>query len=321
MNHAAILTAAEIEAAGHRLSGTANRTPVLTSRTLDDLVNSRVYCKCENFQRTGSFKFRGALNALTRSAVAVGGVLTFSSGNHAQALALAGQLVDIPVTIVMPHNAPAIKRAATEGYGATVIPYDPSESVREALAQELSQERGLPIIPPYDHPDIMAGQGTCALELLLEQPDLDVLIAPVGGGGLLSGTAVAAKSQNPAIQVIGVEPEQADDAARSFRTGQLQTIRNPDTIADGARTPYLGRYTFPVIRAVADDIVTVSENAIIHAMRFLWERMKIIVEPTGALGLAALLSDAYKAPEARIGVILSGGNVDLRTAHSLFERL
>lgn len=321
MDHAAILTAGAIQAAGKRISGAPNRTPVATSRTLDDLVNARVYCKCENFQRTGSFKFRGAYNALSLNAEAAGGVLTFSSGNHAQALAFAGRLLNIPVTIVMPHNAPAIKRAATEGYGATVIPYDPSETVREALAQELAQERGLPIIPPYDHPDIMAGQGTCALELLLQQPDLDVLIAPVGGGGLLSGTAVAAKSHNPAIRVIGVEPEQADDAARSFRTGRLQTIRNPDTIADGARTPYLGQHTFPVIRAVADDIVTVSEYAIIHAMRFLWERMKLIVEPTGALGLAALLSNAYKAPEARIGVILSGGNVDLRMAHALFERL
>lgn len=280
-----------------------------------------MYCKCENFQRTGSFKFRGAYNALSRHAGGFNGVLTFSSGNHAQALALAGQLLNTPVTIIMPDNAPTIKRAATEAYGAKVIPYDPSETVRESLAQELSRKQNLPIIPPYDHPHIMAGQGTSAKELLEQQPDLDVIIAPVGGGGLLSGTAVAAKAHNPAIRVIGAEPEQANDAAMSFRTGTLQKIHNPITIADGARTPYLGQYTFPVIRELVDDIVTVSETAIIRAMYFLWERMKLLVEPTGALGIAALLSGTFHATNARVGVILSGGNADVHSAVELFESL
>lgn len=321
METTALLLARMVAAAAERLRDQANLTPVATSRTLDHLVNASVFCKCENFQRTGSFKFRGAYNALSQHNDAAGGVLAFSSGNHAQALALAGKLLNVPVTIVMPQNAPAIKRAATEGYGATVIPYNPSETVREALAQKLSEERQLPIIPPYDHPHIMAGQGTSALEILEQCPDLDVIITPVGGGGLLSGTAVVAKDHNPNIQVIGAEPEQANDAALSFRSGTLQTLHNPDTIADGARTPHLGRYTFPVIRELTDDIVTVSETAIIHAMHFLWARMKLIIEPTGALGIAALLSGAYRATGARIGVILSGGNTDLQTAHQLFNRL
>ena len=321
METTAILPASHVVAAGERLRGVANLTPVASSRTLDHLVCASVFCKCENFQRTGSFKFRGAYNALSQQDDAARGVLTFSSGNHAQALALAGKLLSVPVTIVMPHNAPAIKRAATEGYGATVIPYNPSETVREALAQKLSEEHNLPIIPPYDHPHIMAGQGSSALELLEQCPDLDVIITPVGGGGLLSGSAVAAKDYNPNIRVIGAEPEQANDAALSFRSGTLQTIHNPDTIADGARTPYLGRYTFPVIHHLADDIVTVSETAIIHAMTFLWERMKLVIEPTGALGIAALLSGAYKVSGARIGVILSGGNADIQTANQLFNRV
>ena len=303
------------------LSGQVNRTPIATSRTLDLRAGAHVFCKCENFQRTGSFKFRGAYNALSRHDNTGGGVLTYSSGNHAQGLALAGKLLGIAVTIVMPHNAPATKRAATEGYGAKVIPYNPSETVREAFAQDLSRRHNLPIIPPYDHPHIMAGQGTSAMEMLEQCPGIDTIIAPVGGGGLLSGTAVVAKAHNPAIKIIGAEPEQADDAARSFKSGTLQTIDNPDTIADGARTPYLGQNTFPVIRSLVDDIVTVSEYAIIDAMHFLWERMKLIIEPTGALALAALLSGAVQADGAKVGVILSGGNTNLQDAHKLFERL
>lgn len=305
---------AEIRQAEERLRGVANRTPVLTSRTLDDRVGGQVFVKAENYQRGGAFKFRGAYNALCRltSEQRSKGVLTFSSGNHAGGLALAGKLLGVPITVVMPGDAPPIKRAATEGYGAEVIEYVRDEQSREELGAKLASERGLTVIPPYDHPDIIAGQGTVALELLEDVPDLDLLLVCVGGGGLLAGCAVAAKSLRREIRVVGVEPAQADDAARSFRLGQIQTIENPQTIADGARTPYVGKLNFELIQRYVDDIVTVSEAAILDATKFYWERMKTVVEPTGALTLAALLSGKVDAKGLRVGIVVSGGNADIQ---------
>ena len=291
----------------------------MTSRTLDTYADSNVFLKCENFQRTGSFKFRGAFNAMRQLPASIAGVVSYSSGNHAQALAHAGQVLGIPVSIVMPHTAPRCKRAAVQAYEAEIIPYDPNEEVREDLARRLAKSRDLPVIPPYDHEHIIAGQGTCAKEFLRSNDALTDLLMPVGGGGLLSGAAIAAKAHSPTIRVIGVEPEQADDAARSFRVGKIQTVHNPKTIADGARTPYLGKLTFPIIRRLVDDIVTVSEDSIKLAMRFLWERMKLVVEPTGALGVAALLGEAYRARGQQIGVIITGGNVDLDVAVGLMS--
>ncbi|MBW4619247.1 MAG: threo-3-hydroxy-L-aspartate ammonia-lyase [Cyanosarcina radialis HA8281-LM2] len=314
------VTFADIEAAARRLAGVARRTPVFTSTTVDRLTNSQVFFKCENFQRAGAFKFRGAYNALSQLSAAQKqqGVITFSSGNHAQAIALAGQLLGVPATIVMPDDAPAVKLAATRGYGAEVILYQRQESKREELTQALAQERGLTIIPPYDHPQIVAGQGTAAKELIEEVGELDLLLVGCGGGGLLSGSAIAAKTLLPECKAIGVEPELADDATRSFHSRTLQTIERADTIADGARTPSLGRITFPLVLNYVDDMVTVSEAAIVRTMFLLWERLKIVVEPTGALAAAALLGGAVKAPGARIGVIISGGNVDLTRVGKIF---
>lgn len=316
-------TYADVEAAAGRLKGIANRTPVLTSRTFNRLTGASAFFKCENFQRGGAFKFRGAYNALKRIAETgkATGVLTYSSGNHAQALAMAGGLLGIQTTIIMPSDAPAVKVAATRGYGAEIILYDRSETTREALGRRLSEERGLPIVPPYDHPDVVAGQGTAALELFEETGPLDLLLVCCGGGGLLSGSAIAAGALSPRCRVIGVEPAQADDATRSFHSGTLHTVHNPDTIADGARTPSLGKITFPLVRRHVDDMVTVSEESILRAMFFLWERMKLVVEPTGALAAAALLDGTVRAEGKRTGVIISGGNVDLRHALDLFQRL
>lgn len=316
-------TYADVEAAAGRLKGIANRTPVLTSRTFNRLTGASAFFKCENFQRGGAFKFRGAYNALKRIAETgkATGVLTYSSGNHAQALAMAGGLLGIQTTIIMPSDAPAVKVAATRGYGAEIILYDRSETTREALGRRLSEERGLPIVPPYDHPDVVAGQGTAALELFEETGPLDLLLVCCGGGGLLSGSAIAARALSPRCRVIGVEPAQADDATRSFHSGTLHTVHNPDTIADGARTPSLGKITFPLVRRHVDDMVTVSEESILRAMFFLWERMKLVVEPTGALAAAALLDGTVRAEGKRTGVIISGGNVDLRHALDLFQRL
>jgi len=304
----------DIRAAAERLKGVANRTPVLTSRTLNERVGGEVFVKAENFQRGGAFKFRGAYNALSQLSAEERrrGVLTFSSGNHAGGLALAGKLLGVPITVVMPDDAPPIKRAATEGYGAEVIGYVRDEQSREELGEKLASERGLTIIPPYDHEQIIAGQGTVALEFLDEFPDLDLLLVCVGGGGLLAGCAVAAKSLRPEIQVIGVEPAQADDAARSFKTGQIQTIENPQTIADGARTPYIGKLNFDLIQKYVDDIVTVEDDATLRATKFFWERMKTVVEPTGALTLAALMSGVVVATGKRVGLVVSGGNADIQ---------
>ena len=302
----------EIEAASTRLSGVIRRTPVESSRALDLRVGAKAVLKCENFQRTGAFKIRGAYNALSQLSDAdrLRGVLTYSSGNHAQAAALAGRLLGIDVAIIMPSDAPETKLEATRGYGGNVILYDRRETTREELAVSLTETTGRTMVPPYDHPHIVAGQGTVAKELFDDVGELDLLLVPCGGGGLLSGCALSADALSPGCRVIGIEPEEAADATASFHTGQLHQVDDPQTIADGARTPYLGRVTFPLIRRYVHDMVTVSDEAVIRAMRFLFERMKLVVEPTGALAVAALL-EGKVPPTDRIGVVISGGNVDL----------
>ncbi len=313
-------TPADVRAAAEVLRGVANRTPVVTSRTLDARGGATVYLKCEPLQRTGAFKFRGAYNALAAlpPAARAGGVVTFSSGNHAQAVALAGRLLQVPVSVVMPQDAPRAKLAATRGYGAEIILYDRKSDDREALAAGLREERGLTLVPPYDHPRVIAGQGTAALELLEETGRLDVLLAPCGGGGLLSGSGLAAAALAPDCRVFGVEPAAADDAARSFRSGTLQRVREPPPIADGLRTPSLGSYTWPLVRELAAGFFTVAEEEIVAAMHFLWTRCKLLVEPSGAVALAPLLRAEPALAGRRVGVILSGGNVDLERACELF---
>ncbi|HRI43362.1 MAG TPA: threo-3-hydroxy-L-aspartate ammonia-lyase [Fimbriimonadaceae bacterium] len=308
-----------VRAAG-RLEGVAHRTPVHTSRTLNEWTGANLFFKCENFQRAGAFKFRGAYNALSSldEGQRARGVLTFSSGNHAQALALAGLLLGVPTLIVMPRDAPEVKVEATRGYGAEIVLFDRDETTREELGRRLSEERNLTIVPPYDDERIVAGQGTCAQELFEEVGPLDVLVVPCGGGGLLSGSALSAQALSPGCRVVGVEPEAGDDGCRSFRAGVLQSVADPVTIADGARTPSLGVLTFAIIRELVSDIVSVSDGAIVRAMRPLWERMKLVVEPTGALGLAAILEGKVEAQGKRVGVILSGGNVDLAVVGRLF---
>jgi threonine dehydratase len=305
---------AKIKAAQERLRGQANLTPIMISRTLDRLVGAKVYLKCENFQRVGAFKFRGAFNAISQLSDIQKklGVITYSSGNHAQAVALVGQLLGIQTTVVMPDNAPVTKKAATAAYGSNIISYDPKMTSREVLAQELQAKFGYVMIPPFDHEDVIAGQGTAALELLQELKALDLLLVPCGGGGLLSGSAIAAKGLNSGCKVVGIEPDLANDATLSFRTKQLHTVQNPPTIADGTRTSSLGKITFPLVLRYVDDMQTVSEAAIMEAVRFLFFRMKLVVEPSGALGLAALLSGVIKA-SGRVGVIISGGNIDAMT--------
>lgn len=302
---------ARVKEAAARLKGAANMTPVVTSRSLNERLGAEVFLKCENFQRIGAFKFRGAYNAMSRLTPEerARGVLTFSSGNHAQAVALTGRLLGMETTVVMPQDAPAIKREATMAYGAKVILYDPCTRSREEIARELQKRQGFTLIPPYDHIDVVAGQGTAALELCRQAGGIDQLLVPCGGGGLLSGCAIAARGMNPNCAVIGVEPEVADDATRSFYSGTLQTVKNPATIADGTRTPSLGKITFPLVLSYVTQMQTVSEEAIKEAVRELFYRQKLVVEPSGALGLAALLSGKVKA-QGRVGVILSGGNMD-----------
>jgi threonine dehydratase len=300
-----------VQDAAARMRGVANVTPVMTSRSLNECLGAEVFLKCENFQRIGAFKFRGAYNAMSRLSgdERRRGVITFSSGNHAQAVARVGKLLGIATTVVMPQDAPAIKREATESYGATVILYDPQQRSREEIAKELQQQQGYTMIPPFDHIDVLTGQGTSALELGEQVVGIDMLLVPCGGGGLLSGCAIAAKGMNSQCRVIGVEPEVADDATRSYYSGTLQTVRNPPTIADGTRTPSLGKLTFPLVLKFVDAMHTVSEDAIKEAVRVLFFRMKLVVEPSGVLGLAALLSGKVQA-KGRVGVILSGGNID-----------
>lgn len=312
----------DIAVAVVRLRGQAQQTPVCTSRTVDARTGARVLFKCENFQRGGAFKFRGAFNALSQldDAPRQRGVLAYSSGNHAQAIALASRLLGIRATIVMPEDAPAVKLAGTREYGAEIITYDRRVIDREELSAKLVAQRGLTLIPPYDHPQVIAGQGTTAWELFEETGPLDLLLVPCGGGGLLSGCALAARHLSPGCRVVGVEPKAGDDAARSFRTGKLATVHNPDTVADGARTPALGRLTFPLVLRHVDAMLTVTDAELLHAMRFLWERLKLVVEPTGALAAAALFSGKLSARGKKVGVVLSGGNVDLDALPALFAR-
>lgn len=309
-----------VEAAQERLKGHAHVTPVITSQTLDDLTGARIFFKCENFQRMGAFKFRGAYNAMSQLTEEQKdrGVITYSSGNHAQAVALVGRLLGIRTVVVMPNNAPAIKRNATEAYGATLVGYDPEETTREKICRDLKTRHGYTLVPPYDHINVVAGQGTAAKELLDEVKTLDLLLVPCGGGGLLSGCAVAAKGMDPGCRVIGIEPELADDATRSFRTGKLHSVKNPPTIADGTRTPSLGEITFPLVLEYVDDMQTVAERAIMEAVKFLFYRMKLVVEPSGVLGLAAVLEGSVK-PEGRVGIILSGGNIDGATMKKILD--
>jgi threonine dehydratase len=306
-------TFADVESAAKQIAGVAHKTPVATSRTVDTRTGAELFFKCENLQRAGAFKFRGAYNALSRLSADERrrGVVTFSSGNHAQAIALAGQVLDIPRVIVMPSDAPAVKRIATEGYGGEVILYDRDKEDREAIGRRLASERGLTLIPPYDHPHIIAGQGTAARELIEEVGALDLLFVPCGGGGLLSGSAIAARAMEANCRVIGVEPAAGDDATRSFRTRELQTVGNPKTVADGARTPSLGSLTFPLVLQYVADMATVDDPTLLKTMFYLWERLKLVVEPTGALGAAAALEGGTPIRGKRVGVILSGGNVDL----------
>jgi threo-3-hydroxy-L-aspartate ammonia-lyase len=307
---------AAVERAAARLEGVAHRTPLLTSRTLDAAVGTRVVLKAEGFQRMGAFKFRGAFNAVSQlsDAQRAGGVVTSSSGNHAQAVALAASLCDTHATILMPADAPASKRAATEAYGAEVVEFDRWSEDRDALTARLAQERGAVLVHAYDDPRIMAGAGTCGLELAQDAGELDVVVVPVGGGGLLSGTAVAVKGLWPATRVVGVEPDASPDVARSLRAGERQTVAVGRSIADGQLLAAPGKLTWPVIAALVDDVVTVSDDEIRTAMRLLFERCKLVAEPSGASALAAVLSGrvSVSGSTARIGVILSGANVDTR---------
>lgn len=313
------LTFADVSRAAQRLEGVARRTPVFTSRFADERSGATLFFKCENMQRAGAFKFRGAFNAI--AALAPGekqnGVAAFSSGNHAQAVALACRLQEIPATILMPSDSPGIKLAATRGYGAEVITYDRYAEDREALAGALARDRELTLIPPFDHPGVIAGQGTAALELFEDVGPLDYLLVCLGGGGLLSGCALAAQELSPGCKVIGVEPAAGNDGQQSFRSGRIVDIAVPRSIADGALTTHLGVLTFAIIQRLVSDIVTVEDAELVHAMRFFAERMKIVVEPTGCLAAAAAFGRAVPVEGKRVGVILSGGNVDVASFAAL----
>ncbi len=303
----------DIRRAASRLAGLAHRTPVLTSRTANRETGAELHFKAETLQRAGAFKFRGAANAIAAldADARQRGVVTYSSGNHAQALAYAARLLGSRATIVMPNDAPAVKRRATEEYGGRIVTYDRYSEDRATIAAGIAAREGLALIPPFDHPDVMAGQGTVALELLEDVADLDLLLVPLGGGGLLSGCAIAARALNPAIRIVGVEPEAGNDGQQSFRAGHIVGIPVPHSIADGAVTTALGKLTFPVIAALVDDIVTVPDAALVAAMRFFAERMKLVVEPTGCLAAAAAFTGAVPVAGQRVGIVLSGGNVDL----------
>ncbi len=311
---------ADVQSAAALLAGIAHRTPVLRSDTLDQAAQAHVFLKCENFQRMGAFKFRGAYNAMARltEAQKQRGVLTHSSGNHAQAIALSGRMLGVNTTIVMPQDAPAVKLAATRGYGGNIVLYDRMETTREAISAQLLATQGYSFIPPFDHEHVIAGQGTAGLELIEEMAGLDVLLVCLGGGGLLSGCALAAKALFPDCLVIGVEPQAGNDGMLSLQAGKLIQFNNPDTIADGARTALCER-TFALIQKHVDDIVCVSDQELLQTMFFLWERLKIVVEPTGALAVAAILHNKIDLKGKRVGAIISGGNVDLKNLLNLFS--
>jgi threonine dehydratase len=312
---------ADVERAAGRLAGIAHRTPVLTSRTADAMTGARLFFKCENLQRGGAFKFRGAYNAIAAldDARRRAGVVAFSSGNHAQAIAYAASLLGVPATIIMPNDAPALKIAATRGYGGEVVQYDRYTEDREALGRRIAGERGATLIPPYDHADVIAGQGTAALELFEEVGDLDLLLVCLGGGGFTSGCALAAQAKSPGCAVWGVEPEAGNDGQRSLAEGRIVHIDVPRTIADGAQTQHLGVLTFDVMRRLVAGIATVPDAALVDAMRFFAERMKLVVEPTGALAAAAALTGAVPVAGRRVGVMISGGNVDLARFATLLQ--
>jgi threonine dehydratase len=306
-------TFSDVQAAAQRLRGVAHVTPVLRSTTLDQRHHAQFSFKCENLQRMGAFKFRGAFNALSRfdAGQRQAGVITFSSGNHAQAIALSARLLGMPAVIVMPLDAPQAKLSATRAYGAEVVLYDRFTQDREELTRKLSAERGLTLIPPYDHPDVIAGQGTAAMELFEQVGELDLLLVPLGGGGLLAGSALAAHAMFPACRVYGVEPEAGNDGQQSLRAGRIVRIDTPKTIADGAQTQHLGEYTFDVIKNHVADVLTATDQELIESIKFLAERMKMVVEPTGCLGLAAACHGKVPLQGQRVGILLSGGNVDL----------
>ncbi len=303
----------DVAAAAARIDGHAHRTPVMRSRTADAELGAQVFFKCENLQRMGAFKFRGAFNALSKldAAQRRAGVAAFSSGNHAQAVALAARELGMPAAILMPEDAPAAKIAATRGYGGEVITYDRYTQDREQLARGLAEQRGMTLIPPYDHPDVLAGQGTAVKELIEDTGPLDALFVCLGGGGLLSGSALAARALSSQCKVYGVEPEAGNDGQQSLRTGRIVHIDTPRTIADGAQTQHLGAYTFAIIRRDVDDILTATDAQLVEAMRFFFTRMKLVVEPTGCLGFAAARAMKDSLRGQRVGVILSGGNVDM----------
>jgi threo-3-hydroxy-L-aspartate ammonia-lyase len=314
-----LLTFGDVSAAAERIKGYAHKTPVMTSRTVDEFFGAQVFFKCENLQRMGAFKFRGAFNSLSRfsSEQRKAGVVAYSSGNHAQAIALSAKLLGIPATIIMPHDAPAAKVAATKGYGGNVVIYDRYKEDREQIGCDLAEKCGLTLIPPYDHPDVLCGQGTAAKELFEEVGSLDVFFVPLGGGGLLSGCALATRALSPDCKLYGVEPETGNDGQRSFRAGSIVHIDTPNTIADGAQTQHLGNVTFPIIRRDVTDILTVSDAELVDCMGFMASRMKLIVEPTGCLGFAAARKMKADLKGNRIGVLVSGGNVDLGRFASL----
>lgn len=310
----ASVTLDDVRDAAERIKGVAHRTPVLRSRTLDALVGAEVHVKCENFQRVGAFKFRGAYNAASRlpAEQLARGIAAYSSGNHAQAVALAARELGSSAVIVMPEDTPRSKREATEGYGAEVVTYDRYTGDRVAIGEALAAERGLALIPPYEHPHVIAGQGTAALELVEEAGELDALVVPVGGGGLIAGSAAAGKGLLPDLRVVGVEPEAGDDTKRSLAAGRRVGVPVPRTIADGQAADIPGELTFSLNRRLVDAISLVSDDEIREAMRFAFERLKIVVEPSGASALAALLARRVEALPRRVGVIVSGGNIDTR---------
>lgn len=307
------ITYGDVVAAHDRIREAAHRTPVLTSRTADAMTGASLFFKAENFQRMGAFKFRGAYNAISQFTAEQkrAGVLAFSSGNHAQAIALSARGLGVPAVILMPQDAPQMKIDATRGYGAEVILYDRYQEDREVLSKRLASERGMTLIPPYDHPHVMAGQGTATKELIEDAGELDTLVVCLGGGGLLSGSAIAARALNPNIEIYGVEPEAGNDGQQSFRSGVIVHIDTPRTIADGAQTQHLGALTFPVIRSLVDDILTVTDDELVKTMQFFASRMKIVVEPTGCLAAAAVLQEKIDVRGKRVGILLSGGNVDM----------
>jgi threonine dehydratase len=311
----------DVVAAHKRIANIAHRTPVLTSATADDMTGGELYFKCENFQRMGAFKFRGAYNALAQFTAEQrrAGVIAYSSGNHAQAVALSARLLGFKAVILMPDDAPSVKVDATRGYGAEVIHYNRYTQDREALGLQLAADRHLTLIPPYDHPHVMAGQGTAAKELFEDSGPMDVLVVPLGGGGLLSGSAVAARELNGRCRIIGVEPAAGDDGRRSFQSGTIVHIDTPRTIADGAQTQHLGHYTFPVIQDLVDDIVTVTDAELVDAMAFFAARMKLVVEPTGCLAAAAALTGKVNLTGQKAGVLVSGGNIDVRRYAELLQ--